>query len=83
MEPERTQSEPRANPEWRQTSIIIIQKKSKVRVPLLRKKSGSKWQSITITITIGMRPYFTPLFTVYKANAMTDNYIRPSVKCEM
>ena len=41
---ERTQSEPRANPEWRQTSIIIIQKKSKIRVPLLRKKSGTTLQ---------------------------------------
>ena len=26
---------------------------------------------------------FTPQFTVYKANAMTDSYIHPSVKCEM
>ena len=42
--PERRQSEGRANPEWRQTSIIIIQKKSKIRVPLLRKKSGTTLQ---------------------------------------
>ena len=41
---ERTQSEGRANPEWKQTSIIIIQKKSKIRVPLLRKKSGTTLQ---------------------------------------
>ena len=26
---------------------------------------------------------FTPQFTVYKANTMTDSYIRSTVKCEM
>ena len=81
--PERRQSEPRAKAEWRQPPVKIVPKRTKNRLPLLRKKSGTKWHPITITITIGMRPYFTPLFTVYKANAMTDSYIRPSVNCEL
>ena len=38
VEAERTQSEGRANPEWRDPSVIIIPKKPKIRVPLLRKK---------------------------------------------
>ena len=44
-----------------------------------------KWHPITITrtITIGKRPYFTPQFTVYKANAMTYNYIRPTMNYEL
>ena len=83
VEPEWSQSEGRAKAEWRQSVYYIIPKKPKIRVPLLRKKSGTKWHPMTITITIGMRPYFTPQFTVYKANTMTDNYIRPSVNCEM
>ena len=102
---ERTQSEGRANPEWRQTSIIIIQKKSKIRVPLLRKKSGTTLQKASAkkvhflcranaTSRSKVAPdnnnnnnrdetLFTPQFTVYKANAMTDSYIRPSVNCEL
>ena len=35
--PERRQSEPRANPEWKQSSFIIIPKRTKIRVQLLRK----------------------------------------------
>ena len=53
---ERTQSEGTLYPK----SIIIIPKKPKIRVPILKKNSGRKRQSITITITIGMRPQFTP-----------------------
>ena len=41
---ERTQSEGRANPEWRQSVYYIIPKKPKIRVPLLRKKSGTTLQ---------------------------------------
>ena len=26
---------------------------------------------------------FTPQFTVYKTNIMTDSYIRPTVNCEL
>ena len=56
---ERTQSEGRAKAKWRQPSVIIIPKRTKIRVPLLRKKSGNKWHPMTITITIDMRPLFT------------------------
>ena len=108
---ERTQSEGRANPEWRQTSIIIIQKKSKIRVPLLRKKSGTTLQKASAkkvhflcranaTSRSKVAPddndnnnnnnnnnrdetLFTPQFTVYKANAMTYNYIRPTMNYEL
>ena len=45
------------------TFDIMIPKNPKIRVPLLRKKSGNKWHpmtiTITITITIDMRPLFT------------------------
>ena len=41
---ERTQSEGRANPEWRHPSVIIIPKRTKNRLPLLRKKSGTTLQ---------------------------------------
>ena len=44
VEAERIQSEGRANPEWRDPSVIIIPKKPKIRVPLLRKKSGTTLQ---------------------------------------
>ena len=36
--PERTQNEGRANPKWRQPSVIIIPKRTKSRVQLFRKK---------------------------------------------
>ena len=89
------QSEGRANPERRQSepkvcppTVIIIPKKSKIRVPLLRKKNGNKWHlmtmTMTITITISVRPLFTPHFTLHftncKTNAMTDSHIRSNVK---
>ena len=34
---ERTQSEGRANPKWKQPSAVIIPKRTKIKVPLLRK----------------------------------------------
>ena len=50
---EWSQSEGRAKAEWRQSVYYIIPKKLKIRVPLLRKKSGTKWHPMTITITKG------------------------------
>ena len=48
---------------WRRQGVstfdIMIPKNPKIRVPLLRKKSGNKWHPMTITITIDMRPLFT------------------------
>jgi hypothetical protein len=38
----------------RRAAIIVIHKKAKIRVPLFRKKSGIKWDLMTITITIGI-----------------------------
>ena len=38
-------------------SVIVIPKRAKIRVPLLRKKSGTKWDMMTITITIGICTY--------------------------
>ena len=44
---------------WVFCPIVVIPKKPKTRMPLLRKKSGTKWHPMTITI--GMRPLFTPM----------------------
>ena len=66
---ERSQSEGRAKAERRhsggilhvvcgvlcQPSVIVIPKKAKIRVPLSEEKSGTKWDMMTMTITIGMR----------------------------
>ena len=41
---EWSQSEGRAKAEWRQSVYYIIPKKPKIRVPLLRKKSGTTLQ---------------------------------------
>ena len=84
-------SEARANPERTQSggksSIIIIPKKPKIRVPLLRKK---KWHYVALDDNnnnnrdaTSLPSQFTPQFTVYKANTMTDSHIRPTVNCEM
>ena len=83
-------SEARAKAERRQSGNIVCAdrllyytQKPKIRVPLLRKKSGIKRHSMTITITIGMRSLFTPHFTNCMANTMTDSYIHSTVHCSL
>ena len=85
--PERRQSEGRAKAEWRQPPVIIIPKRTKIRVPLLRKK---KWHYVVLDdnnnnnrdeTTIPF--HFAPQFIVYKVNTMTDNYIRPTMTYEL
>ena len=78
---ERTQSEGRAKAKWRQPSVIILPRRTKIRVPLLRKK---KWHKVALDNN-NNRDETTvhTQFTVYKANTMTDSHIRPSVNCEL
>ena len=91
--PERRQSEPRAKAEWRQPPVIIIPKRTKIRVPLLRKK---KWHYVAPNDNDNnnnnnnnnrdettLPSQFTPQFTVHKANTMTDNYIRLTMTYEL
>ena len=81
--PERRQSEPRAKAEWRQPPVIIIPKRTKIRVPLLRKK---KWHKVALDNNNNNNKDETTVpfqFIVYKVNTMTDSYIRSSVNCKM
>ena len=65
--------------------IYIIPKKPKNRVPLLRKKSGTKValddNNNNKRCETTISSHFTPHFTSRKANMMTDSYIRSDVKC--
>ena len=84
--PERRQSEPRANPEWKQSTIILYQKSQKLGCRFWKKKrhkaaldnnNNNNRDETTFP------SHFTLHFTNSNANTMTDSYIRPDVKCEM
>ena len=81
--PERRQSKARVEA----TVYYIIPKKAKIRVPLLRKKSGTKTvpydNNNNKKYEATVHSHFTPHFTNYKVNTMTDSYIRSEVKCQM
>ena len=55
VEAERKQSGGMLELDMSDVVIVVIPKKTKIRVPLLHKKSGTKRHPITITITIGGR----------------------------
>ena len=65
--------------EWKQRYFREQRKPTFFAEP--KQRHEVKWHMMTITITIGVKPLFTPHLTSYKINTLTDSYMSSDVKC--